>query len=182
MASTGNIWWMTPLQAFATLGAAVNFGGSALQSPLIMPMLLQPSVPAVHSGTYTAYLLSKSEHYFPPLNAACALSNLALTVGCYLNRNSSRAAAEKLPYVGSALAMTLATTAYALGIMVPMNKRMATLASNLQANESDEKSEKELRYLQNRWLKLNYGRASLMIGSAIVSMYSLLQDGAVLRL
>ena len=26
MISTGNIWWMTPLQAFATLGAAINFG------------------------------------------------------------------------------------------------------------------------------------------------------------
>jgi len=26
MASTGNIWWMTPLQAFASIGAAANFG------------------------------------------------------------------------------------------------------------------------------------------------------------
>lgn len=120
-------------------------------------MLQHPDIPAVHSGTATAYLLSKSEYYFPPINGVCTLSNLVLTVTCYLNRDSSRAAAEKLPYVGSALAMSIATTAYALGIMVPMNKRMAVLAQNLKANESDEKSEKELRFLQQRWQKLNYG-------------------------
>ncbi|KAI7639601.1 hypothetical protein KC322_g20867, partial [Hortaea werneckii] len=68
MASTGNYWWMTPIQAVATLGAAVNFGGSALQSPLIMPMLQMPEVPAVHAGKMTAYLLHNSEHFFPPLN------------------------------------------------------------------------------------------------------------------
>lgn len=33
MASTGNLWWMTPLQAVATLGAAVNFGMALRTDP-----------------------------------------------------------------------------------------------------------------------------------------------------
>ncbi|KAK4544563.1 hypothetical protein LTR36_004135 [Oleoguttula mirabilis] len=170
MASTGNIWWMTPLQAFAILGAAVNFGGSALQSPLIMPMLQLPDVPSVYAGKQTAYLLHNSEKFFPPLNMLCTLSNLALTVTSFMYRDSSRACAEKLPYVGAAFGLSAATTAYALLIMVPMNRRMAVLAGNLEANHSDDKSEKELRHLQQRWTKLNLGRASIMIGSAIVGM------------
>ncbi|KAK3655207.1 hypothetical protein LTR56_000415 [Elasticomyces elasticus] len=182
MASTGNLWWMTPLQAFATLGAAVNFGGSALQTPLIMPMLQLPSVPAVHAGKMNTYLLHNSEHFFPPLNLACTVSNLVLTITAYLNRDSSRMAAEKLPYLGAAFGMSVATTAYALLIMVPMNKRMAVLASNIETNESDDKSEKELRQLQQRWAKLNLGRASIMIGSAIVGIYALLIDGKMLKI
>merc|ERR1712014_232403 len=166
MASTGNYWWMTPIQAVATLGAAVNFGGSALQSPLIMPMLQMPEVPAVHAGKMTAYPLHNSEHFFPPLNMLCTLSNLGLTVFCFLNRDSSRACADKLPFVGSAL-----------GLMVPMNRRMATLADNLNVNSADDKSEKELRHLQKRWQKLNYGRATIMIASAIAGVFGLLQDG-----
>ncbi|KAK5109626.1 hypothetical protein LTR62_006863 [Meristemomyces frigidus] len=182
MASTGSLWWMTPLQAVATLAAAVNFGGSALQSPLIMPMLQIPSIPAVHAGTATHYLLSHSEHFFPPVNALCTLSNLILTITAYLNRDSSRAAAEKLPYCAASFGLSIATTAYALLIMVPMNKRMGLMAKNLEGNASDEKSEKELRRLQQRWTKLNYGRASLMIGAAVIGMYSITLDGAVLRM
>ncbi|KAI7359774.1 hypothetical protein KC354_g9239 [Hortaea werneckii] len=182
MASTGNYWWMTPIQAVATLGAAVNFGGSALQSPLIMPMLQMPEVPAVHAGKMTAYLLHNSEHFFPPLNMLCTLSNLGLTVFCYLNRDSSSACADKLPFVGTAFGLSVATTAYALGIMVPMNRRMATLSDNLNVNSADDKSEKELRQLQKRWQKLNYGRATIMIASAIAGVFGLLQDGSTLRL
>ena len=176
MANTGNLWWMTPLQAFATLGAAVNFGehhthfyaapisllttltgGSALQSPLIMPMLQLTSVPVEHAGTQTAYLLHNSEKFFPPLNAACTLANLVLTVTAYLNKNQSRVAAEKFPYLAACFGLSIATTGYALTIMVPMNRRMAVLADQLNVNSSDEKSAKELRFLQQRWTKLNLG-------------------------
>ncbi|KAH9824617.1 hypothetical protein Tdes44962_MAKER04299, partial [Teratosphaeria destructans] len=182
MTSTGNLWWMTPLQAFATLGAAANFGGSALQSPLIMPMLQMSQVPTHHAGTQTAYLLHHSEKFFPPLNMLCTLSNLAVTVGAYLNRNKSSLAAERLPYVATAFAGSVATTAYALLIMVPMNRRMTALSKNLEVNNSDEKSEKEFRSLQSRWQKLNLGRATIMISSAVVGMYALLLDGATVRL
>lgn len=132
-------------------------GGSALQSPLVMPMLQLESVPAVHAGKQTAYLLHNSEHFFPPLNLACTVSNLVLAVTCYINQNSSREAAAKMPYVAAAFGLSAATTAYALTIMVPMNRRMAVMAKNLEANTSDEKSEKELRTLQQRWTKLNLG-------------------------
>lgn len=122
-------------------------------------MLQLPTVPAQHSGTLTAYLLHNSEYFFPPLNGACTLTNLILTATAYLNRDSNGAAAAKLPYVGASLALNIATTAWALGIMVPMNKAMAKLAGNLQANAADEKSEKELRRLQKRWQGLNYGES-----------------------
>lgn len=120
-------------------------------------MLQLRDVPAVHAGTMTAYLLHNSEKFFPPLNGLCTVTNIALTVAAYLNRTESSAAAAKLPWLGASLALNLATTAYALGIMVPMNKAMARFAGSLQANSADEKSEKELRRLQARWQKLNYG-------------------------
>ncbi|KAM0724246.1 hypothetical protein Q7P37_000128 [Cladosporium fusiforme] len=182
MASTGNLWWFTPLQSFAVIGTAVNFGGSVLQSPLIMPMLQHPQVPAHHASLLTDYLLSNSEYFFPPLNGACTLTNIALTITAYLNRNTNGAAAAKLPYLGASLVLNLATTAYALGIMVPMNKAMGKLAGDLQANNADEKSEKELRRLQKRWQTLNYGRAAVMIASSVTALLGLLEDGSVLRL
>jgi hypothetical protein len=122
-----------------------------------MPMLQLRDVPAHHAGTMTAYLLHNSEKFFPPLNGACTLTNLILTVTAYLKSDQSSVAAAKLPWLGASLALNLATTAWALGIMVPMNKAMARFAANLQANNADEKSEKELRRLQARWQKLNYG-------------------------
>lgn len=144
-------------------------GGSALQSPLIMPMLQLSDVPAVHAGKQTAYLLHNSEYFFPPLNMLCTLSNLALAITSYMYKDSSRACAEKLPYVSAAFGMSAATTAYAVLIMVPMNKRMTVLAKNLEANSSDDKSEKELRYLQQRWTKFNLGmdKTDLDSGSAL---------------
>ena len=120
-------------------------------------MLQLREVPAHHAGTMTAYLLHNSEKFFPPLNGACTLTNRVLTITAYLHRNDSSLAASKLPWLGASLALNLATTAWALGIMVPMNKAMARHAGSLQANNADEKSEKELRRLQARWQKLNYG-------------------------
>jgi len=120
-------------------------------------MLQLRDIPAHHAGTMTAYLLHNSEKFFPPLNGACTLTNLVLTITAYLHRNDSSLAASKLPWLGASLALNLATTAWALGIMVPMNKAMARHAGSLQANNADEKSEKELRRLQARWQKLNYG-------------------------
>ena len=126
-------------------------------------MLQLQSVPAHHAGTMTAYLLHNSEKVVPPLNGACTVTNLALTIVAYLNRQQSGAAAAKLPYLGAALALNLATTAWAIGIMVPMNKAMARHAETLQTNNADEKSEKELRRLQSRWQKLNYGMFYLLV-------------------
>ncbi|EMC96517.1 hypothetical protein BAUCODRAFT_148115 [Baudoinia panamericana UAMH 10762] len=182
MASTGNLWWMTPLQAVATLGAAVNFGGSVLQSPLIMPMLQLPDVPAHEAGKMLSYLLHESEKFFPPLNALCTVTNLGLTIYCYLNRNRSRACREKLPFLAISTAFNIATTAWALMIMVPRNQRMTLLAKNIRVNQSDVKSEKEMRQIQQTWQKLNYGRASLMIGSVVAGMYALLSDGSIAKL
>lgn len=157
-------------------------GGSVLQSPLIMPMLQQPYVPAHYAGHMTTYLLHNSEHFFPPLNAVCTLSNLIMTGTAYYFSGQSRLAAAKLPRLAIAAGLSVATTAYALGIMVPLNKRQVAHAQEMEkaAAAGEEKSEKyktnerELRKLQNTWITMNYGRATIMICSALAGMSALL--------
>lgn len=114
-----------------------------------------------------------SEHFFPPLNAACTLSNLIMTIIVYLNRDSHSVATAKLPYLFMATAANLATTAYALLIMVPMNRKQAAIAERLKDRE-DEKEEKELRGLQTKWSQLNYGRAMIMVAASVSGMMGLL--------
>ena len=181
---TSNPWFFEPLQIFATLGAAVNFGGSVLQSPLIMPTITDHvvGVPIHYTAQQTAYLLHNSEHFFPPLNALCSLSNLILTGTAYLRARDGSAIAEaKFPRLAAATALNIATTAWALLIQVPINKRLAKLADTLKAgvaNGTDKDSrqkaaETEFRNLQQRWRKLNYGRAAIMIASAVVGALAL---------
>ena len=153
-----------------------------LQSPLIMPMLQVPYVPAHYAGHQTSYLLHNSEKFFPPLNAACTLSNLVMTGLTYYYSSDSALAAAKFPRLAIAAGFSVATTAYALLIMVPLNKKQTALADELEAAEkkgevksSDySRNERELRRLQTRWTKLNYGRATVMIGAALAGMSALL--------
>ncbi|KAG9943101.1 hypothetical protein KCU85_g8933, partial [Aureobasidium melanogenum] len=179
-----NPWFFEPLQIFATLGAAVNFGGSVLQSPLIMPTVTDHvvGVPVHYTAQQTAYLLHNSEHFFPPLNALCSLSNLILTGTAFLRARDGNLIAEaKFPKLAAAFGLNIATTAWALLIQVPMNKRMTKLAEILKAgvaNGTDKDSrqkaaETEFRELQLRWRKLNYGRAAIMIASAVAGALAL---------
>lgn len=182
---TSNPWFFEPLQIFATLGSAINFGGSVLQSPLIMPTVTDHvvGVPLHYTAQQVAYLLHNSEHFFPPLNALCSLSNLILTGTAYLNaRNGNLVAEAKFPRLAAATALNIATTAWALLIQVPINKRLAKLADTLKAGhaagkdtESRQKAaEVEFRNLQQRWRKLNYGRAAIMIASAVAGAMALI--------
>lgn len=114
-----------------------------------------------------------SEYFFPPLNAACTLSNLLTAIIAYLNRDIHSVAAAKLPYLSIATAANIATTAYALLIMVPMNRKQAAIADNLKHREN-ENEEKELRRLQKRWSRLNYGRAMIMVAGSVAGMLGLL--------
>ncbi|KAI5203462.1 hypothetical protein E4T42_09476 [Aureobasidium subglaciale] len=177
-------WFFEPLQIFATLGAAVNFGGSVLQSPLIMPTLTDTTVnvPIHHTAQQTSYLLHNSEHFFPPLNALCSVSNLILTSTAFLkSRDGNLIAEAKFPKLAAAFGLNVATTAWALLIQVPMNKRMSRLAEILNegvaaGKERDSRqkaAEKEFRDLQVRWARLNYGRAAIMIASAVASALAL---------
>lgn len=128
-----------------------------MQSPLIMPMLQLEKVPVQYAGVQTAYLLHNSEFFFPPTNMLCTLSNLAVTITSYLYRDTNAEAAAKLPWALAGFVLNAATTAYALGIMVPMNKKMARNASVLETKNTDQKNASELRELQKRWQTLNYG-------------------------
>ncbi|KAJ8606955.1 hypothetical protein MRB53_040620 [Persea americana] len=152
-------------------------GGSVLQSPLIMPMLRLPTTPATFASQETAYLLHNSEYFFPSLNMACTLSNLLLTYVSWSNSSVSEVSAKKLPLLGLAAVCNVLTTAYALGIMVPMNKRMTALSKEMGGLGEKAKggvAEREFRGLQARWAKLNYGRASLMVGAAVAGMTAIM--------
>ncbi|GAB7350185.1 hypothetical protein MBLNU459_g0847t2 [Dothideomycetes sp. NU459] len=177
------ISFMEPVQIAATLGAAINFGGSVLQSPLIMPMVTDTivNVPVHYTAQQTAYLLHNSEHFFPPLNALCSLANLIMTGTAYYYSKESPTLAAKLPRLAIAAGLNIATTAWALGIMVPMNKRMGVLSTELtrgvQSGEEKEArhklKERQFRELQKTWRFRNYGRAIIMLASAIAGATAL---------
>jgi len=174
-------WFFQPVQAFVIIATAFNAGGSTLQSPLVMPMLMMPNIPTHYAAQQTAYLLHNSEYFFPPLNGVCTLANVLLTSISYYYSSESAVASAKLPRLAIAAATNLMTTAWALGIMVPMNKKMTVLAKELERGvqlgeekETKQKTrEQELRRLQNRWRKLNYGRAAIMIASAAAGISAL---------
>lgn len=153
-------------------------------------MLQLPSVPVHHAANQTAYLLHNSEYFFPPLNLLCTLSNLALTgLAYYYSRAGApttpagaATAAAKLPRLATAFALNVATTAWAIGIMVPMNRKMDAISKRLNKAEREggrktvatSGDEIELRRLQRRWQSLNYGRAAIMIASSVVGISALL--------
>lgn len=66
--------------------------------------------------------------------------------------------------------------------MVPMNRKMAKCAEVMSKAEKDgegegkvfKENESELRRLQTRWTRLNYGRAMIMLGSSLAGFSALL--------
>lgn len=72
-----------------------------------------------------------------------------------------------------ALAANIATTIYAVAIMLPMNNAQCGIALTLK-DRDNEKEEKELRRLQKRWSKMNYGRTLFMILGSVAGMMALL--------
>ncbi|QIX01205.1 hypothetical protein AMS68_006722 [Peltaster fructicola] len=177
-----DLWFITPLQALATIGTAANFGGSALQSPLIMPTLSLEKVPVQYNAIQIRYLVHESEKFFPPLNALCTLSNIVVGVTTFLYRDTSASASAKLPYAVAGTVLNLATTAWAILIMVPLNRSMAKDADALEANSTNENAAKSLRKTQQKWRQLNLVRASMMISASIVGLVGLLQDGALVKI
>lgn len=145
-------------------------------------MLRLPYVPVHYAAHQGSYLLHNSEHFFPPLNAVCTLGNLVMTIFAYLYSRQSPIAAAKAPRLALATALSVATTAYALLIMVPMNRRQMALAVELEKldmagdtkAEVYKSNEMELRRIQVRWTKMNYGRAVIMLGAAVVGASALL--------
>lgn len=156
-----DLWFITPLQALATIGTAANFGGSALQSPLIMPTLSLDKVPVQYAALQIKYLVHESEKFFPPLNALCTLSNIVVGVTSYLYKDTNAAASAKLPYAIAGGVLNLATTAWAILIMVPMNQSMTKDANTLETNSTSESAAKSLRQTQQKWRKLNLSMYTL---------------------
>ena len=164
-------------------------------------MLLIDSIPAKYQAQQMAKLLHTSEFFFPPCNGICTLMNLAVLIASYVNRDSNRAAADKLPWVGAACGLGFAVTGYTLTVMVPLNNSLKESNRKLQAAGAGEKEEKEFRQREKKWQSLNYSmyiystdvdigtiadlepvRAALMISSAAMGMTALLKDGSVIRI
>ncbi|EME47463.1 hypothetical protein DOTSEDRAFT_69410 [Dothistroma septosporum NZE10] len=170
-------WWMTPLQAIVALSAGINCGGSGLQSPLTMPMLELPEVPAVYAGKQLTWLLAKSDGIFPRVNGFGTLSNLALSIICYMKADESRCASEKLPVLFTAFLCNVGATAWTFIFMIPRNNGMRKFAKAMDENPDDKQSEKEFRRLQGEWKKYAIGRATLMLFASAAGIYSVFVDG-----
>lgn len=121
----------------------------------------------------TALLLEKSEPFFKPLNISVEFSNLACLVTAFWYRHSSAIARQKLLYLAVSYALSLVLTAYVLTVMLPLNKRIASLAKEL-GNTKGGDHDKQFRDLQERWRRRNYGRVMLKAGIAVVGMRALL--------
>ncbi|UJO13224.1 uncharacterized protein CLAFUR5_03055 [Fulvia fulva] len=170
-------WWMTPVQAIAALSAGINCGASGLQSPLTMPMLELPEIPTVYAGKQLRWLLAKSDVIFPRVNGFGTLSNLALTVICYLKSDQSRAASEKLPILMTAFLCNVGATVWTLVFMLPRNNGMRKFSKAVEENPEDTKSEREFRRIQGEWKKYAIGRATLMLFASAAGIYSVFVDG-----
>ncbi|ORY63312.1 uncharacterized protein BCR38DRAFT_486059 [Pseudomassariella vexata] len=184
MASGTTPFWILPMQILATMAPCINFGGSVLHSPLIMPMLQLPGIPILHTSRQNAYLLHSSEKFFPPLSFLSEFCNLALLLSSFLVRDADPQWADKSKLYAIALFFNLSTTFYALYIMVPHNRKIKALAKELELRESTKSADDEkmgedeqvvqmYRELQGFWIRNNYGRASCMLSGAIVAMYAL---------
>lgn len=125
-------------------------------------MLLMPDVPAKFQSKQADTLLHNSEHIFPPLNGICSLANLAVLIGCFVNRKSNQAAAEKLPFIGAAFGVGISVTVYTLSIMAPINASLRDSDRKLQAASASEKEEKEFRERGKKWQRLNYSESTTM--------------------
>lgn len=133
-------------------------GASGFQTPITMPVLRHPDVPAVHTGTLVTYLLHRSEVIFPKLNLVGTVGNLAMAVAIYLNRNSASPAIKAAnPYILASLGLSLGVSAYALTVMVPINTAMKNAAKVLKESPEDKDAEKTLRENQEKWQGWNMG-------------------------
>ncbi|KAK4506154.1 hypothetical protein PRZ48_004119 [Zasmidium cellare] len=200
MASTivasSQFWWMTPIQAIAAISAGMNseplaqrqrshktfyLGASGLQSPLTMPMLELPSVPALYAGRQLRWLLDASDKIFPRINGIGTISNLVLAVTCFLKRNESPIAGAKWPILAGAFLSNVGATLWTFAFMIPRNNGMRTFAKKVEESPEDKEAERELRRLQGEWRAYAYGRAAIMLAASVFGVYSVWLDGRYIQ-
>ncbi|KAF2161168.1 hypothetical protein M409DRAFT_59425 [Zasmidium cellare ATCC 36951] len=158
LVASSQFWWMTPIQAIAAISAGMNSGASGLQSPLTMPMLELPDVPALYAGRQLRWLLHKSDGIFPRINAIGTVSNLVLAVMCFLKRNESQIAGVKWPVLAGAFLSNVGATLWTFAFMIPRNNGMRKFSQKVEENPDDKVAEKELRRLQAEWRAYAYVR------------------------
>lgn len=123
-----------------------------------MPMLELPDVPALYAGRQLRWLLHKSDGIFPRINAIGTVSNLVLTVMCFLKRNESQIAGVKWPVLAGAFLSNVGATLWTFAFMIPRNSGMRKFSQKVEENRDDKVAEKELRRLQAEWRAYAYGR------------------------
>ncbi|KAJ9628555.1 hypothetical protein H2203_002456 [Taxawa tesnikishii (nom. ined.)] len=177
-----NMSWFELLQIFSTLGAAINFGGSALQSPLIMPAMQDEVVPVpVHyTAQSTAYLLHNSEHFFPH-STPCARSPTSSWPGP--PTTTATGARSRPPSSPPGRRRGLEHRHHGVVAGHPGADEQAHGRAGRRAQErsregsgkeaSHKAVENEFRALQKRWIVRNYGRATIMITAALTGAVAL---------
>ncbi|KAF2417664.1 hypothetical protein EJ08DRAFT_71204 [Tothia fuscella] len=137
-------------------------------------MMTDASVPVKHQAHQWSLFLHGAEHIFPPLNAVQTLANVVLSVLVYRASGSTDAAAAKFPKLLLAALCNIATTAFVLSYMGPLNNRMRAIGAELAKDEKGSEAEKKYRKMQKKWTQGNNLRAVLMIGAPIAGMWALL--------
>jgi hypothetical protein len=134
-----------------------NLGASGQPSLLTWPIIELNTVPAIHSGRQARLLLEKSEFIYPRVNAAGTITNLTLTIMAYLHRDTHMNASAKWPVLLMALACNVATTAWALTVMVPINDNIRKSSNKLEHSKDDSVAERHFRQAVVTWKKYAIG-------------------------
>ncbi|KAH9835524.1 hypothetical protein Tdes44962_MAKER08516 [Teratosphaeria destructans] len=175
MASTGSMWWVTPLECLTVIASGTMFGGSGLLSPIVSPMLENVDVPVKYRAKQVRQFLQSAEHIFPPTNALSTVSNLALLLAAYLKRNQLSGAllhSRRIP-IAVAFGFNVLTTVYTLTVMVPKNNRLRDLSARLETNPDDKAVGAEFEAAQKTWTFYAGFRAALMLGATIGAVWAL---------
>jgi hypothetical protein len=149
-------------------------GASGQPSLLTWPIIELNTVPAIHSGRQARSLLEKSEFIYPRINAAGTITNLTLTIMAYFHRDTHMNASAKWPILLTALACNVATTVWALTVMVPINDNIRKSSNELEHSKDDSEAERNFRRAVITWKKYAVGEffcpfsARVMIESVLI--------------
>lgn len=120
-------------------------------------MLGLSDVPAQYSGRQARYLIKRSEEIMPRVNAFGTMTNLVMTIVAWRYRKSSIAAGAKWPVLLAALTCNIATTAWALLVMVPINGEIRRQTEKLDVDKADAIAERGYRDAVGKWTRRSIG-------------------------
>ncbi|KAF2429114.1 hypothetical protein EJ08DRAFT_662069 [Tothia fuscella] len=130
-----SLWFLNAVQAPIVLMSAFSAGATFVATPLTMPMVSSNTVPAKYQAHQWELYLHGAEHMLPPLNSVQTLANVVLSILVYRAPGNNSVADAKLPKLVLAALFNIATTAFSLGFMVPLNSKMRACGKELNLEE-----------------------------------------------